>query len=58
MPKGKIENNVPAAMLSKWNFIFRCGTTEPKVVMAIPKNNIPMQADQKTNRLLYIFGIE
>jgi len=26
--------------------------------MAIPKNNIPMQADQKTNRLLYIFGIE
>jgi hypothetical protein len=28
------------------------------VVMAIPKNNIPMQADQKTNRLLYILGIE
>ena len=39
----------------KPNLFFKSGTMEPNVVMAIPKNKIPRQADQKINFLLYIF---
>ena len=58
MPKGKIENSVPTEMSSSPNLALSCGTTDPKVVMAIPKNKIPIQAAQKTSLLLYVFTID